>query len=251
MKIALLEDDKDLAELMKVWVEAVGHQCALYHEGNAFLDAVGQEKYDLLILDWMLPDIMGDEVLAWVRNNLGWPIPVLFVTQRDSEADIVFALEHGADDYMTKPVRPLELLARISALGRRSAAAQQAEPQEMDFGAYHVDLASRSLRYRGKPVELTQKEFDLAVFFFRHRGQLLSRKDILESVWGVTAELNTRTVDTHVSRLRQKLGFAEEPEWRLSAVYQHGYRLEHLEQPPINPPLKDPDSSNNSLQDSK
>lgn len=230
MKIALVEDDDDLAGLMEVWIDAVGHQCVRFASGNSAVEALQSDSFDLLILDWMLPDISGADVLAWVRKHLGWPIPVLFVTQRDSEADIVYALEHGADDYMTKPVKPLELMARISALGRRTAAVQKADPRELEFGVYHVDLSSRTLSHRDEPVDLTQKEFDLAVFFFRHCGQLLSRKEILEAVWGVKAELNTRTVDTHVSRLRQKLSLAGEPDWRLSAVYQHGYRLEHLEQ---------------------
>jgi DNA-binding response OmpR family regulator len=230
VKIALVEDDDDLAKLMEVWIDAVGHGCVRFSTGKAIIQALEKERFDLLILDWMLPDIAGDEVLAWVRKRLGWPMPILFVTQRDSETDIVYALEHGADDYMTKPVKPLELMARISALGRRSAAAQKADPRQLEFDAYQIDLSSRTLSYHGEPVDVTQKEFDLAVYFFRNRGQLLSRKEILEAVWGVKAELNTRTVDTHVSRLRHKLSLAEEPAWRLSAVYQHGYRLEHLEQ---------------------
>jgi DNA-binding response OmpR family regulator len=229
VRIALIEDDADLAQLMRVWMEAVGHECVWFGEGKPFLDGLAESAFDLIVLDWMLPDIMGDEVLARVRAELGWPIPILFVTQRDSEADIVYALEHGADDYMTKPVKPLEMLARISALGRRTKGQQQEEERQLSFGVYSVDLTSRSLTHRDQPVELTQKEFDLAVYFFRNRGQLLSRKQILEAVWGVKADINTRTVDTHVSRLRQKLGLAQEPDWRLSAVYQHGYRLEHLE----------------------
>ncbi len=214
---------------MEVWITAVGHQCVVYGEGKSFLADVKDAAFDLLVLDWMLPDIMGDEILVWVREHLDWPIPVLFVTQRDSEEDIVYALEKGADDYMTKPVKPLEMMARIAALGRRSSTSKHAESAELDCGVYRINMGSRTLLYRGEALELTQKEFDLAAFLFRNRGQLVSRKEILEAVWGVTAELNTRTVDTHISRLRQKLCLTDQPQWRLTAVYQHGYRLEYLE----------------------
>lgn len=227
MRIALLEDDPDIAQLEQLWLEQAGHDCVHFMLGRELTHALGRESFDLLVLDWLLPDISGIEVLEWVRRNLDWPIPILFVTRRDSEEDIVLALSRGADDYMVKPVRQREMLARIQALERRTPRADE-QDQTLQAPPYRIDLRSRSVSVDGQKAELTQKEFDLAVFLFRHQGRILSRSHILESVWGHSSRLNTRTVDTHVSRVRHKLGLNEANGWRLSAVYQHGYRLERL-----------------------
>lgn len=228
MRVALLEDDPDQAKIMALWLEAAGHDCQTFGLARDFKRAVLRESFDLLIIDWMLPDINGDEVLAWVRRSLDWPAPVLFVTQRDSEQDVVRALELGADDFMAKPAKRLELVARVNALGRR---AHHTRPEDgaLQFGSYELDLPTHTLRRDGKDVDLTNKEFDLALFLFRNNSRVLSRGHILESVWGSTSELNTRTVDTHVSRLRRKLDLSETNGWRLRAVYQHGYRLEPVD----------------------
>jgi DNA-binding response OmpR family regulator len=154
-------------------------------------------------------------------------MPVLFATARDAEEDVVAALTGGADDYVVKPLRRQELLARVDALGRRARAATP-HAERLEAGAIVIDLGRRVVTRNGEPVDLTQKDFDLAVFLFRNVGQLVSRGHILESVWGRSADLNTRTVDTHISRLRSKLGLTPEHGWRLSAIYQHGYRLEPL-----------------------
>lgn len=229
MRVALLEDDKHQADVMQVWLQAVGHECQTFQTGEAFKKGIVQSRYDIVILDWVLPDTDGIQVLQWVRTELDWPIPVIFVTQLDGEEHIVMALEKGADDYMSKPVKPLEMLARITALGRR--AYPHAEHTEtLEFGPYRLNTHSRTVDWAGDKIDLTHKEFDLSLFLFRNLGRLLSRGQILESVWGTTAELNTRTVDTHISRIRNKLGLVPEHGWKLSAVYQHGYRLERLEQ---------------------
>lgn len=225
MRIALLEDEAEQAELVALWLEAAEHDCQIYATAKAFMKAVSRESFDLLIVDWMLPDINGDKVVEWVRANLDWPIPIIFVTQRDSEQDIVTALELGADDYMSKPTKRMELIARVNALQRR-VNLHSTEEEQLSFGVYHMDANKRTLRLNDTPIDLTTKEFDLALFLFRNAGRVVSRGHILESVWGSTAELNTRTVDTHVSRLRRKLDINEEHGWRLRAVYQHGYRLE-------------------------
>ena len=120
VRIAVLEDDTDQVELMQSWFRDVGHECQAFGSGNEFKTVLKRETFDLLVVDWNLPDTTGPEVLSWVREHLDWRIPVLFVTSRDHEEDIVYALKHGADDYMTKPVKQQETLARISALGRRS-----------------------------------------------------------------------------------------------------------------------------------
>ncbi len=226
IRIALLEDDTSQSDLVRLWLTAAGHKCHVFSRGQDFMRALQRETFDLLMIDWMIPDITGIEVLNWMTANLATPTPVLFVTARDSEEDIVMALNAGADDYLVKPLRKLELLARIAALARRGRPG--AKQDSLTIGEFSIDPARHTITRHGDAVELTQKDFDLAVFLFRNRGKLLSRGHILESVWGRSANVNTRTVDTHVSRLRGKLGLTPENGWKLSAVYQHGYRLEHL-----------------------
>jgi len=152
---------------------------------------------------------------------------VMFITARTEEDDIVTALQKGADDYLAKPVRKMEVLARVNALERRSKKEfQQRELIEVE--PYAIDVAQRKIRRNGVEIELTLEEFDLALFLFRHIGQLLSRGHILESIWGRNPDLNTRTVDTHVSRIRNKLELTAENGLRLSSVYFYGYRLERV-----------------------
>jgi two-component system response regulator RegX3 len=227
VRIAVLEDDADQVELMQSWLKEVGHECQDFGSGSAFKTALMRETFDLLVVDWNLPDTTGPEVLSWVREHLDWRIPVLFVTSRDHEEDIVYALQHGADDYMTKPVKQQETLARITALGRRSQPLGE-EETNLKQGRFEFDIANRQVIIDTDTVQLTNKEFDLALLLFRNQGRLLSRNYILENIWGTTAELSTRTVDTHISRVRNKLGIHPDNGVRLNAIYNHGYRLETL-----------------------
>jgi len=228
VRIALLEDDTLLAKVIRNWLVSAGHDCQIYGKGHTLIRVLARETFDLIIIDWMLPDISGIEVLRWIRGHINWRIPVLFITARDSEADIVEALNEGADDYMPKPVKQLETLARINALGRR-ALPQDEGQGVIEFGNYKFDLDTYTAYLNGAPVELTRKEFELALFLFRSEGRVLSRGHMLESVWGQNPELNTRTVDTHVSRIRHKLDLRPKHGWQLKAIYQHGYRLERFE----------------------
>ncbi|KZZ54176.1 DNA-binding response regulator, partial [Oleiphilus sp. HI0118] len=176
---------------------------------------------------WQLPDIEGTEVLRQIRSEMNWRIPVLFLTQRDSEADIITALDAGADDYLVKPARQGELVARVNALSRR-VGGEQAEQEEIEVGPYQINLGKRTIISSGEDVSLTDKDFDLAVFMFQNIGRLLSRDFLLERVWGISSNINTRTVDTHVSRLRRKLNIKPENGFRIKTIYQHGYRLERV-----------------------
>jgi len=225
VRIAVLEDDEHLGQLMQLWMEAAGHNAHLFTTGQEFMGAVKRDTYDLFMLDWMLPDTSGDKVLEWIREHIGWQVPVLFVTQNDSQEDIVKALEKGADDYMVKPVQPMEMLARLTALGRRVKQEVQ-EETVIDRSPYQLDLNTHTFSCRGEVIPLTQKEFDLALFMFQNVGRILSRAHILDSVWGRNPEINTRTVDIHISRLRKKLELSAENGWKLSGIYNHGYRLE-------------------------
>ena len=225
MRVALLEDDQDQAALFAEWLKSAGHTCEHFDSGKAFVRNIKHDSYDALILDWMVPDMSGFEVLRWVRENFDWPIPIVFVTAKDQEDDIVRALEEGADDYVVKPAKQRELLARITAVVRRAASVDDSQTI-IEYDPFLIDLGNHQILRDGERIEVTQKEYELIVFLFRNVGRVLSRAHILESVWGRNPDINTRTVDTHVSRIRSKLALAPDTGWKLSSTYQHGYRLE-------------------------
>lgn len=225
MRIALLEDDPDAARVMRHWLESDGHSCAHYGNGAALLREIGRESFDLYLLDWNVPDHSGIEVLARMRMAPEATAPVILVTARDAEEDIVAGLEAGADDYLVKPIRRGELLARIGAILRRTTRPGTA----LSFGPYRFDLSSQTASVDDTDAQLTGREFDLAVFLFRNAGRLLSRAHIEEAVWGRVTPIESRTLDTHVSRLRRKLGLNAARGWRLASVYNFGYRLEQVE----------------------
>ncbi len=229
MRVALLEDDLDQGALITRWLSDASHSCEHFPSSQKFIQQIKKDSYDLLILDWLVPGMSGLEVLTWVRENFEWRIPVIFVTAMNEEDDIVTGLENGADDYMTKPIRQRELIARITAVTRRASSFDE-EEKIIEFEPYQIDRTNRCISRDGKGIELTQKEYELTLFLFRNLGRVLSRAHILENVWGRNPVVNTRTVDTHVSRIRGKLGIAPETGWRLSSIYQHGYRLERLQQ---------------------
>jgi DNA-binding response OmpR family regulator len=223
VKIGILEDSATQQELYRLWFETTQHECFCYGTAEAFKGAVAGERFDVLLLDWMLPESSGEEVLKWVREAIGWDIPVIFITSRDSEVDVANILRNGADDYLVKPPRMLELLARIESLSRRSRPAA-----ETRLGRYEIKPERRSIELDGEPVKLTQREFELASYLFQNPGKLLSRVHLLEKLWGLNADVDTRTVDTHVSRIRRKLSIGEETGWQIIPEYGYGYRMERL-----------------------
>lgn len=226
VRIAILEDDPDQLALLQRWLVQDGHDVHGFTSGRDITARSGRESFDLFILDWQVPDIPGTEVLQWIRSHVSRTVPILFVTVRDSEQDIVFALECGADDYMIKPARQNELLARVRALLRRAYPME--EDKLLSFPPFEVDTQRGEIRRNGTRVELTPKEYDLAVVLFRNIGRLLSRGHLQESVWGRSGDLATRTVDTHVSQVRKKLDLRAESGFRVVPVYNYGYRLEKV-----------------------
>jgi len=226
MHIAIVDDDPDIAALMMLWLEEEGHECTHYSSGRGFIKAVKNKNFDIVLLDWIMPEFDGEQTLNWIKSNEDIDVPVIFVTQKATEDDVAKILTLGADDYITKPVRHKEMVARVNAVARR--ANPHIDDVVIALEPYHIDLTSREVTIEGEKVKLTEKEFKLVHFLFKNIGRLLSRDHILSAVWGYDLGLNTRTVDTHMSRIRKKLDIIPEKGWRLSSIYHQGYRLEHL-----------------------
>ena len=227
MRIAALDDEPCQLELIQQTMEGIGHECHIYTEGKSLLRDLRQQTFDLLILDWSLPDVSGPTVVKWIRQDLASRLPILFVTNRREEADMVEGLTAGADDFMVKPIRVGELEARVRALLRRAYPRQH--EAEVSFGPYHFMLHSRVLLVNGAPVELKHREYELALFLFQNLGRLLSREHLREAVWGLGPDAPSRSLDTHISRLRTKLDLRPANGFLLSAIYGLGYRLEAIE----------------------
>jgi DNA-binding response OmpR family regulator len=228
--VGLLEDDRDQAELYRAWLEQAGFLVRAYAEVKDFRRRLGAESIDLLLLDWNLGEGSGLDLLEWLRQSAHARLPVIFLTARTAEEDIVSGLKAGADDYVVKPAKASELIARIQTVLRRSGVANTPSggggAWVEEVLPYKFDLDKRSVTLNGELIELTDREFDLASYLFRRHGRIVSRAALLENVWNLGGDVNTRTVDTHVSRLRKKMALTGESGWVLSAVYQHGYRLE-------------------------
>jgi DNA-binding response OmpR family regulator len=229
MRIAVLDDDRSQSDLICQVLASAGHACHAFDSGKEMLNQLRRESYDMLIIHWQVPNLSGAEVIRWARDRLPANLPVLFITSRSSEDDIIAGLAAGADDYMIKPIRRGELVARVQALLRRAYPTQNTAEQ-IRFGQYIFELRTGRLTIDGKPVELTQKEFDLALLFFRNIGRPLSRAYILEAVWARDVEVPSRTMDTHVSRVRTKLQLRPEFGFKLAPVYSYGYRLDQISQ---------------------
>jgi DNA-binding response OmpR family regulator len=220
-KILAVEDDKDIVRLLKYNLEKDGYRFVSAADGEAGLTSLRKERPDLLILDVMVPKLDGFELLKLVRKESR--APVLMLTARKAEVDRVLGLELGADDYVVKPFGVRELLARVKALLRRSGPAEAAA-SVLRAGGIELDVERYEVRARGKDVSLTSKEFEFLKILLQAGGRVLTRDQILEKVWGYdrSMEIDTRTVDQHVARLREKLG----PDAaRVATVKNVGYRI--------------------------
>ncbi|HEY8607005.1 MAG TPA: response regulator transcription factor [Noviherbaspirillum sp.] len=224
MRIAILTRDSSDAGLIGDVLRAAGHACEVHDEAGipAALDA---DACDLLVAGLPLSGKLIDALQR--RRHEGRPLPLLVVGTRADEDALFAALASGADDYLFEPVRRRELAIRVKLLLRRFHPAPDREHLQ-SFGAYAFDPTSRQATKNGAAIDLTQKEFDLALLFFRHLGRPLSRAFIQEAVWPGQQEMDGRSIDTHVSRVRTKLGLRPENGLRLLPVYSYGYRLEQL-----------------------
>jgi two-component system, OmpR family, response regulator RegX3 len=227
MRVALLEDDPSQAELLSHWLVSAGLLCSRYERGGSLLHALTQESFDVLVLDWSLPDIKGLDVLKYVRGVLQSSVPIIFVSARGCEVDVVTALKQGADDYMVKPVRRMELVARLEAITRRRDS-ESVQPEVIDVNGIRLDCQTRGAWRDNRPIHLTAKDFNLSALFLSNIGRLLSREHIRDAVWGPETLSNPRTLDTHICRVRRKLGLTPANGWQLTAVYRHGYLLQQV-----------------------
>ncbi|MBI3561922.1 MAG: response regulator transcription factor [Gammaproteobacteria bacterium] len=229
MRIALVDDDFHLAQIITLWLKARGYAVMHFISGLDFTNALRKDSFDLYILDWVMPDMDGEAVLKWLIEQNDHTTPVIFVTQRDSEEDVARILNLGADDYITKPIREKELLARIAAVTRRSHTPATLQREILEYPPFRVNTTAHIVTKDNETLKLTQKEYELVAFLFKNAGRLLSRGHILSAVWGHGTDFTTRTVDTHISRVRKKLELTPESGWRLSAIYHQGYRLEPVD----------------------
>ena len=202
-RILIVEDEAGLATTLKDRLQKEGHTVSVARDGNSGMDMATREPFDVLILDLMLPGQNGLTICQKVRQ-LGSNAPILMLTARRQTMDKVIGLRTGADDYLTKPFKMVELLARVDALLRRTAAGKVAAAR-YQFGDLRIDIRSTEVMREGRPVALSAKEFQLLRYFVEHRGATLSRDQLLRDVWGYGGQPSTRTVDVHVAWLRQKI----------------------------------------------
>ena len=221
--ILVVEDEANIADLVELYLRKEGYRVTKASSGEDGLAAAGRERPRLVVLDVGLPGIDGLEVCRRLRAGPGpaASVPVIFLTARDGEIDRVLGLEMGADDYLTKPFSPRELVARVKAVLRRTEAAPEAAPL-LEVGDAVIDLGRREVRVAGIPVELTTKEFDLLRHLVERKGLALSRQQILDGVWGYGWYGDARTVDVHVAQVRKKLGDSV----AITTVRGVGYRLD-------------------------
>ncbi len=226
-RILVVEDNEDLAFGLRTVLDFEGYGVEVAGSGEEGLEAARARPPDLMILDLMLPGKSGFEVLKELRGS-GHRFPVLILTARSQESDVILGFDFGADDYVTKPFSTAELLARVRALLRRTSQGGEG-PREWDtvsFGEVKVSRAARTVRRKGEWVELTPKEFDLLVALLDRKGAVASRQELLKEVWGYGyTEINTRTVDVHLSELRRKLEDDPSEPVHLLTVRKAGYRL--------------------------
>lgn len=227
MNILIVEDDRTQAEAVHKALVTHQHSVSIVDDGEQALRFLKSEDADAIILDWQLPRMSGLEVLHWIRANLGPERGVLFLTSRVLEVDIVSALQAGADDYVVKPFRTVELMARVNALLRR-VRRDGDHGALVAVGAYVLDPIGRSVTLHGERIELTAKEFQLIAFLFHNIGKIISRELLAITAWGRELGVASRSLDTHIYRIRQKLKLTPENGLRLSSVYTTGYRLDHV-----------------------
>ncbi|MBI5170303.1 MAG: response regulator transcription factor [Candidatus Eisenbacteria bacterium] len=222
--VMVIEDEKEIRDLLQYNLERAGWKVATFADGEAGLEQIFASRPDAVILDLMLPGKNGLEILREVRAEPATAdLPVIVLTARGAEMDKLLGFEHGADDYLTKPFSPREVVARVRALLRRSK--PQSGSAAIERGDLRIDFDAREVSVAGRKLTLTPREFELLAFLARHPGRVVSRDELLRKVWGYDYLGETRTVDVHVRRLRMKLG--AEPAY-IETVTGAGYKFAQL-----------------------
>jgi phosphate regulon transcriptional regulator PhoB len=221
-RILLVEDEPDIAEVLQYNLEKEGFQVEIAHRGDAGFEAVRREAPDLVLLDLMLPGLDGLELTRLLKREPATArVPIVMLTARGEEVDRIVGLELGADDYISKPFSPREVVLRVKAVLRRLQPGEPAE-EVLELGGIQLDIAGHQLRVDGEEVPLTATEFRLLRLLMERGGRVQTRGQLLSDVWGYAEDIDSRTVDTHIRRLRRKLGSEAD---RIETVIGVGYRL--------------------------
>ncbi len=221
--VLVVDDDENLVELITLYLQREGYGVLQAHDGTEAVRLHSEHRPDLVILDIMLPEMDGWDVCKALRQE--GETPVIMLTARRADYDKVLGLELGADDYVTKPFNPRELMARVRAVLRRSEGKVPDEGDALRFPGLEVDRTTRTCRVQGQEIPLTAKEFDLLWLLASNPRRVFTREHILQQVWDYDYVGDTRTVDTHIKKLRRKLD-SDSPGWRISTVWGVGYRFE-------------------------
>lgn len=229
MRIAVVDDDSELVVFVRETMLEYGHICEVFGNGAGLLAALRRDTFDLLLLDWHLPDISGFELLKRVRSSSIGATGIIMLTNQSDKSGIAAALRAGADDYIVKPEAASVIAARVEAVLRRARHSDSDSDQRFAiFGDYVFDRLTEEIRIGEELVSLNSKEFALALLLFENMHRPLSRSYILETLWHANPNLPTRTLDMHVSRIRTKLGLRPENGFRIAAVSGYGYRMERF-----------------------
>ena len=226
-RILVIEDERDIAELIRLHLDDLGFAVTICCDGNHGLRVVSAESWNLVVLDLRLPGIDGLEICRRIRQDSS-SVPILMLTSKSSELDRVVGLEIGADDYVTKPFSVLELIARVKALLRRAelpSGAKADESGEVRVGCVAVDPTTRGAMIRGEAIDLTAREFDLLLHFATHPGRVFRRLELLDSVWGYGHEGYEHTVNSHINRLRSKIETDPAHPELIVTVWGVGYKM--------------------------
>lgn len=222
-KIFVVDDDPNIAKLLRLYLEQEGYEASLFARGDEALAAFRAAAPDLMLLDIMLPGVDGWDVCREVRRVSR--LPIIMLSAKEDTFDKVKSLELGADDYITKPFEPKEMIARVKAVLRRSSAAME-QGDELRFPGLSISLKGYEVEYDGRVLSMPPKELELLHFLAKNQNQVFTREQLLEKVWGFDYFGDSRTVDVHVKRLREKLPDSERFNWQIRTVWSVGYKFE-------------------------